>query len=352
MAENPGLVSWQGGVSADILPDSNPRVQPPVLMDVPGMTFPEEVMGMIRKVLVSGNATRSQQRGDPELTETQKTEYLSDLLSQHPCVFLKRYGPLLSETDLSYFEGLGRGQYEIQFRVQELRKSLKPRAKQTRVRNRRFEHLRELVETTQYFSEEEMRSRNPLLYEHYIGQYLTEEEREALDRDRSDMSLSGHIMRKMEMDRRTETLRLQRQRETDQLEESDTSSEGEEEEEEGDTKRYTSGLGLSGNPEVAARERAMLRVEFLREMQLSFLNGEDKEFDYTKVDLDERYDPVDLRQRDDEDSYFDAEEPGWCEEPQTTGAATEAGGAMDTGDGSDTENDYMSEKYLQPEVTR
>ncbi|KAM9514284.1 LOW QUALITY PROTEIN: tyrosine-protein kinase receptor UFO [Guaruba guarouba] len=41
----------------------------------------------------------------------------------------------------------------------------------TLVRNRRFAALQELLRGGEYFSEQEMRAREPLLYQHYIGQY-------------------------------------------------------------------------------------------------------------------------------------------------------------------------------------
>ncbi|NXL68303.1 CCD97 protein, partial [Chordeiles acutipennis] len=41
----------------------------------------------------------------------------------------------------------------------------------TRLRNRRYAALRQLIQDGEYFSEEEMRAREPLLYQHYIGQY-------------------------------------------------------------------------------------------------------------------------------------------------------------------------------------
>lgn len=42
--------------------------------------------------------------------------------------------------------------------------------------------MNQLIKEGSYFSESEMKSRNPLLYEHLIGQYLTPEEREDMDR--------------------------------------------------------------------------------------------------------------------------------------------------------------------------
>lgn len=48
---------------------------------------------------------------------------------------------------------------------------------QVGIKNRRFEALKKMVEEGSYFTETEMRNRNPLLYEELVGKYLTPEER-------------------------------------------------------------------------------------------------------------------------------------------------------------------------------
>ena len=252
---------------------------------------------MLHRVISSGLTIKSQQRGEPDLSQKEKVDILSCILLQQPGAFLMRFGKVLDETDLSYFDR--HSDYEVVFRLKELRKLLSPRNRQQRVQNRRFECMKELMDTD-YFSEEEMRQRNPLLFNYYIGQYLSEEELAALDSATSDMTLSSHIMRKMQLDRRRERLRRQTEKEMEQLEEEDTSSEEEEME------------GTAAD--VTEDEKRRLRQEFLRAMQLSFLRGEDKTFDYSKVDTNEQYDSIETQQQDTEDAYFDEEEPEWCQE--------------------------------------
>ena len=46
------------------------------------------------------------------------------------------------------------------------------------VRNRRYAVLQQMRRTGDYFSEQEMERRDPLLYDHLIGQHQTQEERE------------------------------------------------------------------------------------------------------------------------------------------------------------------------------
>ena len=56
-------------------------------------------------------------------------------------------------------------------------------------------------------------------------------------------------------------------------------------------------------------ERDMLHNEFKLIMQQRFLSGEDEDFDYSQVDYSEEYDNLDLRTQDEEEAYFDQEEP-------------------------------------------
>ena len=238
---------------------------------------------MFKKVVGSGLTIRPQQRGEPELTEQEKVSSLSSLLRDTPAAFLMRFGSVLDQRDLEFFSSSS--DYEVQFRVRELRRDLRPRNQEMRTRNRRYEYLKELLKT-EYFSDEEMRQRDPLLFERYVGQYLTEDEVAELEGGRtSDMALSSHILQRMRIDERREREERQRERE----EEEDSSSE-----EEG---------------EVTEEEKRELRRDFLQAMQLSFLRGEDEGFDYSSVDHNERFDSVETQQQDGEDAYFDSEEP-------------------------------------------
>ena len=281
-------------------------------------------LDMFAKIVATDLTIKSQQRGDPELTREQKVEVLASLLHQRPGAFLMRFGKALGERDLSWFDHLRPTDFEVDFRVKELQKNLamSSKSRENVIKNRRFQYIKELMDSSSYFSEEEMHNRNPLLYEHYIGQYLSEEERQALDStDSSDMTLSGMIMKRMEMDRRSELLLRQQRAEAGQIIDSDNSSSCEEEEEEEeeeesdeDETEENRGMKLSSDPVTAGQEKQMLREEFLKAMQLRFLTGEEKDFDYSKVDSNEQYDSIDARQRDEEDDYFDNEEPALLRE--------------------------------------
>lgn len=291
--EEAAMVQGDSGEAMDSLPEDN---------------TPE--MRIFRTVMDSGLVIKSQQRDEPDLSHHQKVEILSDLLRNKTGSFLMRFGSLLDAQDLAYFADpstANSSDFEVKFRVDELRKRLTSEAKEKLTKNRRYAALQELTETSEYFSEQEMRDRNPLLFEYYIGQYLTEKERVALDSEKAAMPPSAHLMKKIESDQRRELLQQQRNREHSTEEEEDLSSS------EDDDMMPEENVPLSSGSTRATQEKWMMRQEFLRAMQLSFLSGEDSDFDYTKVDRDDRYDLLEMQQKDAEDSYFDAEEPAWCE---------------------------------------
>lgn len=286
---------------------------------------------MFRKIVASELTVQSQQRGEPELTQQQKFEILGSLLHKKPGSFLMRFGKVLSEGDLIWFDHLLPVDFEVDFRVKELRKNLamSSKSRENVIKNRRFQYLQELMHSGSYFSEEEMRDRNPLLYEHYIGQYLSEEERQHLDGGISpDVTLSGMILKKMELDRRSELLSKQQEAEgiskqqeaegsrvvendssNSFEEEFDSEEEEEVEEKDEDNTKQNLGMKLSEDPDQAGMEKQMLKEEFLKAMQLRFLSGEERDFDYSMVDSNEQYDSIETRQRDEEDDYFDKEVP-------------------------------------------
>lgn len=49
----------------------------------------------------------------------------------------------------------------------------------------------------------------------------------------------------------------------------------------------------------------MLHEEFLSAMQDKFMRGEEEEFDYSTVDTNVEYDDLKIRERDEEERYFD-----------------------------------------------
>lgn len=262
-------------------------------------------MKMCMKVISSDCIVKSQQKDERDLTVEEKVDLLSNMLHGHPATFLARFGSLLDETDLSYFRRIP--DYEVAIQVKELTKTASSVARRKQIRNRRYNYMRDLMQSTDYFSTQQMRERNPLLYEYYVGQYMTDDEKLTIEKSDPDMTLSEHIFFKMDRDRMEGVLYRQQLRESGQLEESDEdTTSGDEERDEGG---YVGSFRLSRDPKKAGDEKQMLREEFLHEMQESFLSGSDQGIDYHSVDSNAQYDPLDLKGRDEEESYFDREEP-------------------------------------------
>ena len=51
-----------------------------------------------------------------------------------------------------------------------------------------------------------------------------------------------------------------------------------------------------------------------KEMEQMFLRGDDADFDYTGVDESEDYDDRGVQEREEEERWFEKEEPSWVEE--------------------------------------
>lgn len=273
-----------------------------------GMTmetcYTQAELAVFKKVINSDRTIQSQQRGEPELTESQKMVALQSLLKNKGGSFLMRFGSLFDESDLTYIESVIEVNFEVLHHLKEFRKNLEKSVKSRRkqIQNRRYQYLQHLMENSTYFSEEEMRNRNPLLFDEYIGQYLTQQEKDDLDMgDRSDLTLSGIILKKMELDARRELHSRQQESESSRLEESDSD----------DSESETDSMQQDGGDPVSIDDdqKLLFRQDYLKAMQLSFLNGEDKDFDYSKVDHCSALDSLDMIGRDAEDAYFEEEEP-------------------------------------------
>lgn len=261
-------------------------------------------MRMYMKVITSDCIIKSQQKDERDLTVEEKIDVLSNMLRSKPATFLARFGSVLDETDLNYFSKFS--DYDVAIQVKELLKTVTSAARHKQIRNRRYNYMRDLMQKTDYFSTQQMRERNPLLYEYYVGQYMTDDEKLTIEKSNPEMLLSEHIFFKMDRDHMEGILCRQQERESEQFEESDADTSEEEEE---DGEGYIGSFKLSRDPNKASDEKQMLREEFLREMQHSFLNGSDQGIDYHSVDTSTQYDALDLKGRDEEESYFDGEEP-------------------------------------------
>ena len=201
-----------------------------------------KVENILIKVAKSKYTVKSQQRNEPELTESEKMTILRDMFSKRPASFLARFGKCLGKEDLASFDHL-RNNYEVNFRLKDLETLFDRKKNEINVRNRRYDCLQRLISDSDYFSEESMRKRCPLLYEQYIGQYLSEEEK--LQRDRTAMgeepSLSEFLLSRQERDMTEWLYEYQKEQEEGMEEEEDTESESEPEE---DRKREGEGKNI------------------------------------------------------------------------------------------------------------
>ncbi|CAL1588853.1 unnamed protein product [Knipowitschia caucasica] len=253
---------------------------------------------MVEVIARSGNHVKSQQIGEAELTLDQRKEELLRQYKSRPLVFLEKYHNTLKPEHLAAFAHVSSDP-----RTQHYSKVIERRAagciNKTRVKNHRYAALRSLQKEGGYFSDEQMRIREPLLYEQYIGQYLTDEEvlersQEAMQESASEGSggLANLLLNSYQ--ERLIQNRLQKEQERE---------DGAEEEDEVEEEDDNQSREQSWEPNSA--EKAQLREEFISQMLQRFLDGKDKDFNYSGVDDNPDYDNLDIVTRDAEDKYFD-----------------------------------------------
>ena len=258
-------------------------------------TYDPITLRMLGKVIESDKPIKSQQKGDPELTVEDKKMILATILRDSPGSFLRRFGSVLDNEDLQYFTTST--EYEVQYHVRQLNRLLKGNNVKKQTSNRRYKAIEELTATTDYFTDREMHGRCPLLYEQYIGQFLSDEERDKMSSCKpGELSLAAHIVNKLDNDVIVE--RLVQEVKTENGQDGGTT-----------TSCCEGVLTLSADPEQAECDKYMLRKEFLRLMHLRFINGEEEGSVYDDIDTNEEYDITTVGEHDDEELYFDSEEP-------------------------------------------
>ncbi|KAL1769555.1 coiled-coil domain-containing protein 97 [Sigmodon hispidus] len=267
------------------------------------------VSAMFHAIAASQLSVCSQQQGEPDLTEQEKVAILSQLYHEKPLVFLERFRTVLREEHLACFGHL-RGDHRADFYCAEVARqgTARPRALRTRLRNRRYAALRELIQGGEYFSDEQMRFRAPLLYEQYIGQYLTQEELSARtpapqgpkpgSPSMPAYPLSDLLFQSYQ-ERELQQKLLRQQEEEEACFEEEEDSDEEDQKSDKDEESWV--------PD--SEERLILREEFTSRMHQRFLDGKDGGFDYSTVDDNPDFDNLDIVARDEEERYFDEEEP-------------------------------------------
>uniref|UniRef100_A0A8C6TA56 Coiled-coil domain containing 97 n=1 Tax=Neogobius melanostomus TaxID=47308 RepID=A0A8C6TA56_9GOBI len=268
------------------------------------------VKALVETVAISGYSVKSQQIGEAELTLDQRSEELLQQYNNRPLVFLEKYHNCLKPEHLAAFAHVA-SDPRTQYYSNVIQRRATGCPNKTKVKNHRYAALRALQKDGDYFSDEQMRRREPLLYEQYIGQYLTDEE--VLERSQEAMQEGApegsgglaHLLLNSYQERLIQNqMQVEQEREDGALEEH-------EEEEEAQEKEW----------EPTAEEKALLRGEFISQMHQRFLDGKDKDFNYREVDENPDYDNLDIVSRDAEDKYFDEDD---SEEEEEENDAEEA----------------------------
>ena len=267
---------------------------------------------------------KSQQVDDPELDFFQKKTIAVEILNESHLKFLQRFATNIMKKHLQFFElqTYQNGEHEeISENIRNIKYALDNQ--KSIVRNRRYAALIKLVKEKKYFSESEMRSRHPLLFEQLVGQYQSTDKKRANRRPDPktdtlvDVLLEGidHDFNKaVENRQRAEEEEILRNDEYIEEAEPDDSDSGEESDHQQwgnfeDTEPNTSStIKPRKRPAklITAGERDLLLEEFTGVMHSNFMSGKDNEFfDYNTVDNNEEYDDIFETNQDCEDKYFE-----------------------------------------------
>lgn len=301
-------------------------------------------MNMIDHLVFENKAFfRSQQINDPDITDSERRSIAEQLIHESHKKFLFRFGSHIKEEHLSFFENQrysSDDEYEMKYLLKDIRTKLKNRVRD--VRNRRYVAMQKMLDSTTYFSEKEMMSREPLLYEQLIGRYMTDGERRLRDGVEGSAVYSGVLLERISNNHVSE---LKEKQENDEqclaeYDSDDSNSEdpdhsashkngiineklfpqtpasfrqhwGEFEIKDCETSKPADVVVKRVVPKqnyITAEEKDLLKEEFIGIMHSKFLSGEDADFNYADVDDNSDYDHIELQSQDQEDKYFDADD--------------------------------------------
>ncbi|GAB0098377.1 coiled-coil domain-containing protein 97 [Sergentomyia squamirostris] len=282
------------------------------------MTEDDEVrLKIIQNICTSNDNVffKSQQIDDPELSLEEKQSIVMEMFQKKDSLFLSRFGNFINSENLVYFERSQEDEeeeYIVRQHLEQIRQWQKNR--EIVIRNRRYAAMQKMIEESTYFTEREMMNRSPLMYDQLIGRFLTEEEKKSRD-TRDHSSLVNVLLNGIEDSDYRERLNEQRNQDENQDQGSSNSSDNSAptREQRSHWGEFTEGpeASTSTRPRrefVTKPEREILRQEFIGMMYTNFLQGADKEFDYSTVDNNSDYDNDVIRSQDEEEKYFDADD--------------------------------------------
>ncbi|KAG5863168.1 hypothetical protein JTB14_031593 [Gonioctena quinquepunctata] len=236
---------------------------------------------------------KNQQRWEADLTTHEKFEIALKIFRENKLNFLMKFGKYLKHEQLGYFEQFKENvepdSAEIKVVLCELYENVSINASGSKIKNRRYEALKQMVQEDSYFSELEMMKRNPLLYEQLIGQYLTSEEIKERDRYKMDEQVTfvKILMEGIERDNAEICRKEQEEMEDGQMEEEEEDESSSEDGRSSSPVPSTSRWGefekhMVHRPKpktkphpITEPERKILKEEFITSMYQSFLDGND-----------------------------------------------------------------------------
>lgn len=149
----------------------------------------------------------SQQKNQLEFSLEERRKIAEDILNDSHSKFLYTFGDYLIEDHLEYFKSRNNDNYEIHFHLHRLSRLIN--SKKVVCKNRRYQAMLELLKGD-YFSDNEMRNREPLLWEQLVGQYLSEEEKLNYDNQYlAQNSLTEVLFEQIDRDNRDDLKRKQ-----------------------------------------------------------------------------------------------------------------------------------------------
>lgn len=166
--------------------------------------------------------------GEEEIGFQEQCNQMEKILQDDPALFLSKWGRYLPQSVLSQFQSI-KDNYEVDFYLDSLLYkeeedvSTRPvkSALRTLVQNRRYEYLKRHLKDSDYFSDESIQLRDPALYDQYIGQHISAQEKEEPFAD--DMTLVNRILSNIDRKFVDDHLHHQKIADEEQMEEEEES---------------------------------------------------------------------------------------------------------------------------------
>lgn len=291
---------------------------------------------------------KNQQKDQSEFSLEERRKITENILNNSHSKFLYIFGEYLMEDHLEYFKSENYENYEVYFHLHRLSRLLN--SKKVICKNRRYQAMLELLKGD-YFSDNEMRNREPLLWEQLVGQHLSEEDKFNYDNQYlAHNSLTEVLFEQIDRDNRDDLKRKQQLEEIQEVDEKHDNNGGSDDDNDDHdhnnddksnkpstamevykpsvfwgeyskpkTKTVKIGkrrwkedhffnLEQCNNKELNEKERLLLLNEFKSHMIQKFLSGQE-DYDYNNVDNNPEYDNLHIKSIDEEEKYFDSEIP-------------------------------------------